>query len=162
MLLEQVQLQASLLDLKANPARLATGVVLEARNAQGQGAVATALVQKGTLQMGDIVVAGSQWGRVKALLDERGMRLDDAGPSMAVEVVGLGGLPNAGDVFTVTTDDSAAREIAAVRQQLEHVCPSKRGAPRYGRARIARPDPVGSYLAGVARRTSLGASSRGS
>ena len=68
--------------------------------------------------MGDIVVAGSQWGRVKALLDEKGSRLDIARPSDAVEVVGLGGLPSAGDVFTVTEDESAAREIAAVRQQL--------------------------------------------
>jgi translation initiation factor IF-2 len=118
-LLEQVLLQASLLDLKANPDRMASGVVLEARNAQGVGAVATTLVQKGTLRPGDIVVAGSQWGRVKALLDERSERLDLAGPSAAVELVGLGGLPAAGDVFTVTKDESAAREIAAVRQQLE-------------------------------------------
>ena len=118
-LLDQVLLQSSLLELKANPNRLATGIVLEARNAQGQGAVATALVQKGTLHVGDIVVAGSQWGRVRAILDERATRLNEAGPSAAVEVVGLGGLPNAGDVFTVTTDESAARETAAVRQQLE-------------------------------------------
>ena len=118
-LLDQVLLQSSLLELKANPNRLATGIVLEARNVLGQGAVATALVQKGTLHVGDIVVAGSQWGRVRAILDERSTRLDEAGPSAAVEVVGLGGLPNAGDVFTVTTDESAARETAAVRQQLE-------------------------------------------
>lgn len=118
-LLDQVILQASLLDLKANPDRMASGIVLEARNAQGQGAVATTLVQKGSLRPGDVVVAGSQWGRVKALVDEHGNRLDVAGPSDAVELVGLGGLPNAGDVFTVTKDESAAREIAAVRQQLE-------------------------------------------
>ena len=118
-LLEQVLLQASLLNLRANPDRMASGTVLEARNIVGQGAVASALVQKGSLRVGDIVVAGSQWGRVKALLDESGARLDIAGPSSAVELVGLGGLPSAGDVFTVTEDESAAREIAAVRQQLE-------------------------------------------
>ena len=118
-LLEQVLLQASLLNLRANPDRMASGTVLEARNIVGQGAVASALVQKGSLRVGDIVVAGSQWGRVKALLDESGERLDVASPSSAVELVGLGGLPSAGDVFTVTEDESAAREIAAVRQQLE-------------------------------------------
>ena len=118
-LIEQVLLQSELLDLKANPERLASGVVLEARQVTGQGAVATALVQKGTLRPGDVVVAGAQWGRVKLLLDEAGEKVDAAAPSRAVELVGLGGLPAAGDSLVAVENEAAAREIAAVRQQLE-------------------------------------------
>ena len=118
-LIEQVLLQSELLDLKANPERLASGVVLEARQVTGQGAVATALVQKGTLRPGDVVVAGAQWGRVKLLLDEAGEKVDAAAPSRAVELVGLGGLPAAGDFLVAVENEAAAREIAAVRQQLE-------------------------------------------
>jgi translation initiation factor IF-2 len=118
-LIEQVMLQAEVLDLKANPNRMAQGVVVEARQQLGQGAVATALVQRGTLRLGDIVVAGSQWGRVRRLQDPRGVQVDEAGPSSAVELVGLNGLPAAGDTFTVTPDESKARQIAEVRQQLQ-------------------------------------------
>ena len=82
-------LQADILDLKANPDRPASGVVIEARQVQGQGAVATVLVQRGTLRVGDIVVAGAQWGRVRALVDDGGDKVDSALPSIAVEVVGL-------------------------------------------------------------------------
>ena len=89
--LSQVQLQAELLDLKANPDRAAAGVVVEARQQLGQGAVATALVQKGTLRVGDIVVAGAQWGRVRRLQDERNEEVSESGPSTAVELVGLNG-----------------------------------------------------------------------
>jgi len=117
-LMEQIALQADLLDLKANPDRLATGAVIEARQVVGQGPVATVLVQRGTLKVGDIVVAGAQWGRVRSLSNEVGSRLEDAPPSSAVELVGLSGLPEAGDQLTVTEDESAARELAETRQRL--------------------------------------------
>ena len=118
-LLEQIALQADILDLKANPNRLATGTVIEARQQQGQGAVATVLVQRGTLKVGDIVVAGAQWGRVRSLVDDQGVRQESAPPSAAVELVGLSGLPEAGDQLTVTTDDGSARELAETRQRLQ-------------------------------------------
>jgi len=117
-LLEQLQLQADLLDLKSNPDRLAAGTVVEARQVVGLGAVATALVQKGTLRVGDVIVAGAQWGRVRRLSDARG-DMEAAGPSTAVEIVGLNGMPAAGDAFTATPDESKARQIAEVRQQLQ-------------------------------------------
>jgi len=118
-LLEQILLQADVLDLKANPKRAAQGSVVEARQVVGQGAVATALVQKGTLRVGDVVVAGAQWGRVRRLQTGRGVQIEEAGPSAAVEIVGLNGLPAAGDSFVVTPDESKARQIAEVRQQLQ-------------------------------------------
>jgi len=117
-LLEQLVLQADLLDLKANPQRPGAGIVLEAQQMVGQGAVATALVQKGTLRIGDIVVAGAQCGRVRRLQGTRGEALQEAGPSSAVELVGLNGLPSAGDNFIVTSDEAKARQIAEVRQQM--------------------------------------------
>ncbi|EOD13321.1 translation initiation factor IF-2 [Emiliania huxleyi CCMP1516] len=112
-LLEQVQLQAELLDLKANPDRAAAGVVVEARQQLGQGAVATALVQKGTLRVGDIVVAGAQWGRVRRLQDERNEEVSESGPSTAVELprragLAAAGLPAAGDAFIVTGEETKA------------------------------------------------------
>jgi len=118
-LFEQIALQADILDLKANPDRPASGSVIEARQVQGQGAVATVLVQRGTLRVGDIVVAGAQWGRVRALLDDGGTKLDEAPPSTAVEIVGLSGMPEAGDALTVTPDDNKARELAETRQRLQ-------------------------------------------
>jgi len=118
-LLEQLNLLAETLDLKANPSRAAAGVVVEAKQVVGQGAVATALVQKGTLKVGDIVVAGSQWGRVRALGDVHGVRVDSATPSTAVEVIGLNGLPAAGDQIMVVDDETKAREVAGVRQALD-------------------------------------------
>ena len=118
-LFNQINLQADLLNLRANPNRLAQGSVLEARQVTGQGAVATVLVQRGTLKMGDIVVAGAQWGRVRALVGDSGEKLDTAPPSSAVELVGLSGLPEAGDALTVTEDDNKARELAETRQRLQ-------------------------------------------
>jgi len=118
-LFDQISLQADLLDLKANPEREATGSVIEAKQVQGQGAVATVLVQRGTLRVGDIVVAGAQWGRVRALVNDAGVKLNEAAPSSAVELVGLSGLPEAGDALTVTPDDQKARELAETRQRLQ-------------------------------------------
>ena len=117
-LLDQLVLQAELLDLRANPERPAAGVVVEARQVVGRGAVATALVQKGTLKVGDVVVAGAQWGRVRRLQRSGGSDIESAGPSVAVELTGLGGLPAAGDAFAVTEDESRARQIAQVRTDL--------------------------------------------
>ena len=116
-LLEAILLQAELLDLKANPDRTAEGVVIEAKLDKGRGSVATVLVQNGTLRTGDIVVAGNEWGRVRALVDDRGEQLKDAGPAMPVEVLGLQGTPQAGDRFAVVENEARAREIADYRQR---------------------------------------------
>jgi len=114
---EAILLQAELLDLTANPNRPAEGVVLEAKLERGRGPVATVLVQRGTLHVGDIFVAGSEWGRVRALVDERGQTLPEAGPATPIEVLGLNGLPLAGDDFVVVENDSRAREVADFRQR---------------------------------------------
>ena len=114
---EAILLQAELLDLKANPNRPAEGVVLEAKLERGRGAVATVLIQRGTLRVGDIFVAGSEWGRVRALVDDRGQNLQEAGPSTPVEVLGLNGTPLAGDDFVVAENESRARDIADFRQR---------------------------------------------
>jgi translation initiation factor IF-2 len=114
---EAILLQAELLDLTANPNRPAEGVVLEAKLERGRGAVATVLIQRGTLRVGDIFVAGSEWGRVRALLDDRGNSLREAGPSTPVEVLGLNGTPLAGDDFVVAESESQARDIADFRQR---------------------------------------------
>ncbi|HTZ35820.1 MAG TPA: translation initiation factor IF-2, partial [Stellaceae bacterium] len=115
---EAIQLQAELLDLKANPNRPAEGVVLEAQLERGRGAIATVLIQRGTARIGDIFVAGSVWGRVRALVDDRGQNLREAGPSSPVEVLGLNGTPQAGDDFVVVDSESRAREIAEYRDRL--------------------------------------------
>src|SRR5205823_14846089 len=94
-----------------NPNRSAEGVVLEAKLERGRGPVATVLVQRGTLQVGDIFVAGSEWGRVRALADERGQSQKEAGPSTPIEVLGLNGMPLAGDDFVVVESESRAREV---------------------------------------------------
>jgi translation initiation factor IF-2 len=117
-LLENIVLQAELLELKANPDRAAEGAVIEAQLDSGRGPVATVLVQKGTLRRGDIFVVGEQWGRVRALVNDQGDRVDEAGPSTPVEVLGLNGTPEAGDVLNVVADEAAAREIADYRAQL--------------------------------------------
>jgi translation initiation factor IF-2 len=117
-LLENIGLQAELLDLKANPDRQAEGAVIEAKLDVGRGPVATVLVQKGTLKRGDIFVVGEQWGRVRALLNDKGERIDSAGPSVPVEVLGLNGTPEAGDVLNVVEDEAKAREIADYRERL--------------------------------------------
>ncbi|MBP7000466.1 translation initiation factor IF-2 [Amaricoccus sp.] len=117
-LLEDIALQAELLDLKANPDRLAEGAVIEAKLDVGRGPVATVLVQKGTLRRGDIFVVGEQWGKVRALINDKGERVDAAGPSVPVEVLGLNGTPEAGDVLNVVADEAKAREIADYRARL--------------------------------------------
>ncbi len=112
---ETLLLQAEILDLKANPDRQAAGAVVEAKVERGRGTVATLLVQKGTLKVGDIFVAGAEWGRVRALLDDRGRNIDSAGPATPVEVLGLQGTPLAGDVFVVVDSEARAREITEFR-----------------------------------------------
>src|SRR5690606_14046325 len=102
---------AEVLELKANPDRDADGVVVEAKLDKGRGPVSTVLINRGTLKKGDIVVAGSQWGRVKALSNERGQVLEDAGPAMPVEILGLDGAPDPGEPFVVVDSESRAREI---------------------------------------------------
>ncbi len=115
---EAILLQAELLDLKANSNRPAEGVVLEAQLERGRGAIATVLIQRGTAKVGDIFVSGSVWGRVRALVDDRGQNLREAGPSTPVEVLGLNGAPLAGDDFVVVESESRAREIAEYRDRL--------------------------------------------
>ena len=114
-LLEAIALQAEILELKANPERAAQGAVIEAQLDVGRGPVATVLVQKGTLRQGDIFVVGEQWGRVRALIDDQGDRIKTAGPSVPVEVLGLNGTPEAGDVLNVVDTEAQAREIAEYR-----------------------------------------------
>ncbi|MEM8787045.1 MAG: translation initiation factor IF-2 [Pseudomonadota bacterium] len=116
-LLENIALQAELLELRANPERAAEGAVIEAQLDVGRGPVATVLVQKGTLKRGDIFVVGEQWGKVRALVNDQGARVNDAGPSVPVEVLGLNGTPEAGDVLNVVPDEARAREIAEYREQ---------------------------------------------
>ncbi|AHB00293.1 translation initiation factor IF-2 [Brucella ceti TE10759-12] len=117
-LLDAVLLQAEMLDLKADPDRTAEGVVIEAQLDRGRGSVATVLIQKGTLHPGDILVAGSEWGRVRALVNDRGEHVKEAGPAMPVEILGLQGTPQAGDRFAVVANEAKAREIAEYRQRL--------------------------------------------
>src|SRR5690606_36108493 len=117
-LLEAILLQAEILDLKANPDRTAEGVVIEAKLDKGRGPVATVLVQSGTLKPGDIIVAGKEWGRVRALVNDRGEQVKDAPPSMPVEILGIQGTPQAGDRFAVVENEARAREISAYRQRL--------------------------------------------
>ncbi|RYH04173.1 translation initiation factor IF-2 [Salipiger sp. IMCC34102] len=116
-LLEAISLQAEILELKANPDRAAMGAVIEAQLDVGRGPVATVLVQNGTLRQGDIFVVGEQWGKVRALIDDKGDRVKEAGPSVPVEVLGLNGTPEAGDVLNVTETEAQAREIADYRAQ---------------------------------------------
>ncbi len=117
-LLENIALQAEILELKANPNRAADGAVIEAKLDVGRGPVATVLVQNGTLRQGDIFVVGEQWGKVRALINDQGERITEAGPSVPVEVLGLNGTPEAGDVLNVVPDEARAREIASYRAQL--------------------------------------------
>jgi len=117
-LLESIALQAELLDLKANPDRAAEGAVIEAQLDVGRGPVATVLVQRGTLKQGDIFVVGEQWGKVRALINDQGERVKEAGPSVPVEVLGLNGAPEAGDVLNVVQTEAQAREIADYRIQV--------------------------------------------
>jgi translation initiation factor IF-2 len=125
-LLEQILLQAEILDLKANPDKRATGAVIEAQLDPGKGPVATVLVQGGTLHVGDDFICGMYSGRVRALLDERGKIVDDAGPAIPVQVLGIGGVPMAGDQFLVVEDAMESREIAQRRQRLDREAKSRR------------------------------------
>ncbi|HZY53755.1 MAG TPA: translation initiation factor IF-2, partial [Reyranella sp.] len=112
---EAILLQAEVLELKANPNRAADGVVIEAKLDPGRGSVATVLVQKGTLKVGDVLVAGAVWGRVRRLVDDRGQAVEEAGPAFPVEILGLAGTPQAGDEFHVVESEARAREIADFR-----------------------------------------------
>ena len=118
-LLERISLEADLLDLKANPDRMARGVIIEAEVDKGRGIQATILVQKGTLKMGDPFLAGVYSGRVRAMFDERGKKVEVAGPSAPVQILGFDGIPGAGDQFIVLGSDSEAKEISTLRQQLK-------------------------------------------
>jgi translation initiation factor IF-2 len=124
-LLEAIALQAEILELKANPNRAAIGAVVEAQLDVGRGPVATVLVQNGTLKQGDIFVVGEQWGRVRAMENDKGERVKEAGPSVPVEVLGLNGTPEAGDVLNVVETEAQAREIAEYR---ENAAKDKRAA----------------------------------
>ena len=128
-LLEAILLQAEILELKANPHRSADGVVIEAKLDKGRGPVATVLVQRGTLELGDIFVAGSAWGRVRALVNDKGENVDHAGPSVPVEVLGLNSAPEAGDQFVVVESDARAREITDYRERKRR---EMKGAPVSG------------------------------
>ncbi|MFR2459489.1 MAG: GTP-binding protein, partial [Christensenellales bacterium] len=108
-LLEMVILQAEVLDLKANPDRMARGIIVEAKLDKGRGPVATVLVQNGTLHTGDTIVAGTAYGRVRAMVNDRGERVTSAGPSMPVEVIGFNDVPEAGDQISAVEDDKLSR-----------------------------------------------------
>ncbi len=126
-LLEAIALQAELLDLVADPDRSAEGTVIEARLDRGRGPVATVLVQRGTLRVGALVVAGSNWGRVRALIDDKGQTLESAGPSTPVEVLGFSGAPDAGDRVAVVELEARAREITEYRERQRREKQAARG-----------------------------------
>ncbi|KEG21151.1 translation initiation factor IF-2 [Bartonella bacilliformis] len=117
-LLEAILLQAEILDLKAESERTADGIVIEAKLDRGRGSVATVLVQKGTLHLSDIIVAGNEWGRIRALIDDHGNHIKTASPSTPVEILGMQGTPQAGDRFAVVAHEAKAREISEYRQRL--------------------------------------------
>jgi translation initiation factor IF-2 len=142
---EAILLQAELLDLKANPNRPAEGVVLEAQIERGRGAIATVLIQRGTAKVGDIFVTGGVWGRVRALVDDRGQNLREAGPSTPVEVLGLNAAPMAGDDFVVVESESRAREIAEYRDRLRR----EKAAAATGRGTLE--DMFSQITAGTAK-----------
>ncbi|HEY8066074.1 MAG TPA: translation initiation factor IF-2 [Methylosinus sp.] len=135
-LLDAITLQSEVLDLKANPERSAEGTVIEARLDKGRGPVATVLVQRGTLEVGDIIVAGSQWGRVRALLDDKGVVVPTAGPSFPVEILGFSGTPDAGDRVAVVESEARAREITEYRERQRR----EKLAARGGGARTSLTD----------------------
>ncbi len=129
-LLETIGLQAELLDLKANPRRPAEGTVIEAKLDRGRGPVATVLIQRGTLDIGDIVVAGAEWGRVRALVSDKGDPVQHAGPSVPVEVLGFNGTPDAGDRLAVVENEARAREVTSYRERQKR---DKQAARQTGR-----------------------------
>jgi len=117
-LLEAIQLQAEILELKANPDRSAEGTVIEAKLDKGRGPLATVLVERGTLRVGDVFVAGASSGKVRAMIDDKGRQVKEAGPSFPVEVLGLSGVPSSGDPFTVVENEGRAREVADYRKSV--------------------------------------------
>ncbi len=127
-LAEMIVLQSELLDLKANPDRAAEGVVVESKMERGRGSVATILVQRGTLETGDIIVAGGEWGRVRALVDDHGKQVDEAGPAMPIEVLGLNSTPDAGDEVAAVENEARAREITEFRQRRDKDARAAAGA----------------------------------
>jgi translation initiation factor IF-2 len=129
-LLEAIALQSELLDLKANPDRLADGFVIEAKLERGRGPVGTLLVQRGTIKVGDIIVAGTSWGRVRALIDDKGQNTPSAGPSVPVEVLGFDLAPEAGDQFAVVESEARAREITDYRIRKRRETLGSAGTPR--------------------------------
>jgi len=143
-LLEKVLLEAEMLDLKANPRRNATGSILESSLDKGRGYVATVLVQNGTLRQGDIVLAGTHFGRVKAMFNERNQRINEVGPAEPALILGLNGAPTAGDTFTVMDSEQEAREIATKRQQLQREF-STRTSKRLTLDEVARRQALGSF-----------------
>jgi translation initiation factor IF-2 len=134
---ETILLQAELLELKANPDRDAQGVVIEAKMERGRGSGAPVLIQRGTLRVGDVFVAGDEWGRVRAMINERGEQVEEAGPSDPVEVLGLQGTPMAGDDLIVVADEARAREITSYRQDKA----------RTARTNLARPGTLDAFFA---------------
>jgi translation initiation factor IF-2 len=126
-LLEAILLQSEILELKANPKRAAEGVVVEAKLDKGRGPVGTVLVQRGTLKVGDVLVVGAEWGKVRALINDHGENVEEAGPSMPVEILGLDGTPEAGDRFAVVESEARAREISAYRQRKRREMQQARG-----------------------------------
>ncbi|MEE1613048.1 translation initiation factor IF-2 [Microvirga sp. CF3016] len=147
-LLEGLQLQAEILDLKANPERSAEGTVIEAKLDRGRGPVATVLVQRGTLHTGDIVVAGAEWGRVRALINDLGAAVKEAGPSVPVEVLGFNGTPEAGDRVAVVESEARAREITEYRARQKR----ERQAARMGTAGRTLVDMMRDLKAGAGRK----------
>ena len=128
-LLDKLALQAEVMELKANPDRAAEAIVVEAQLDKGRGAVATVLVKRGTLKRGDIFVVGSQSGKVRALVDDKGIQVKEAGPAMPVEVLGLSGVPSAGDVLTVVESEARAREVALYRTEQSTKARTTQEAP---------------------------------
>ncbi|RDI62201.1 translation initiation factor IF-2 [Microvirga subterranea] len=147
-LLEGLQLQAEILDLKANPERSSEGTVIEAKLDRGRGPVATVLVQRGTLHTGDIVVAGAEWGRVRALVNDVGQNVKEAGPSVPVEILGFNGTPEAGDRVAVVESEARAREITEYRTRQKR----ERAAARMGSAGRTLADMMRDLKAGAGRK----------
>jgi translation initiation factor IF-2 len=147
-LLEGLQLQSEILDLKANPERSAEGTVIEAKLDRGRGPVATVLVQRGTLRTGDIVVAGAEWGRVRALINDLGANVKEAGPSVPVEVLGFNGTPEAGDRVAVVESEARAREVTEYRTRQKR----ERQAARMGSAGRTLADMMRDLKAGAGRK----------
>ena len=141
---EAILLQAEVLDLRANPDRAAEGAVIESKLDKGRGPVATVLVQKGTLRQGDLVVAGAEWGRVRAMLDDKGRQVKEAGPSLPVEILGLSGVPTAGETFVAVENEGRAREISEYRQRVAR----EKQAAAAGAARGTLADMMARVAAG--------------